>query len=266
VLGGAEGGQGLAQLQARRRFECRLEADRALRSLDEAAAFLDERGLLTRTADCALPSLYGACHQPPYRAGGRGFAGWPQTAWPWFAELAARDGVVQLSVRGGKRILMTREVAGLADPLCRAGLAAAEAGGGDAAALVAHLAAAGPSQLDDLKLELGWDAARLRRARGRLERTGAVVSRGVVEPAAGAGHTHTSMLQRWDQVFAKPAAEGSADALVVACVRAAVLAPESEPPGWFSFPTRIDQAQIDRLVDDGRLERPAEGWLAAANS
>jgi hypothetical protein len=251
----------LAELRARRAFECRLDPARALRSLDDAADFLADRGILTRAADCALPSLFEACHQPPYRAGGRGFAGWPEMAWPWFAQLAEREDVVQLSAHGGKRVLMTRAVARLADPLCRAGLAAAEADGADPAALLAHLAAAGPSHLDDLKLELGWDAARLRRARGRLERTGAVVSRGVIEPAAGAGHTHTSMLQRWDQLFPEPAAEGSADALVVACVRAAVLAPESEPPGWFAFVSGPRAADVGRLVDESRLRRPAPGWL-----
>ena len=30
--------------------------------MEEAEAFLRDRGLLTRTADCALPSLYEACH------------------------------------------------------------------------------------------------------------------------------------------------------------------------------------------------------------
>src|SRR5262249_61654153 len=57
----------LAELRERRDFECRLVPVRALRSLDEADAFLRGRGLLTRTADCALPSLYEACHEDPYR-------------------------------------------------------------------------------------------------------------------------------------------------------------------------------------------------------
>lgn len=128
----------LPELRARRAFECRLDPVRALGSPDDAAAFLDDRGILTRTADCALPSLFEACHQPAFRPGKGGFAEWPETAYPWFAELAARDGVVQLAVHRGKRVLMTRAVAGLADPLCRAGLRAAETGGGDSAVLLAH--------------------------------------------------------------------------------------------------------------------------------
>ena len=45
----------LAELQQRRALECRLTPDRALGSLDEAEAFLLDRGLLTRTAYAEVP-------------------------------------------------------------------------------------------------------------------------------------------------------------------------------------------------------------------
>ena len=48
--------ESLADLRVRRAIECRLDPGRALRSLDEAEAFLRDRGLLTRTTDGALPS------------------------------------------------------------------------------------------------------------------------------------------------------------------------------------------------------------------
>jgi hypothetical protein len=252
----------LEELRKRRAFECRLEPARALRSLAEAAAFLADRGILTRTPDSALPSLFGACHDEPYREGGRGFAAWPATGYPWFAQLADRPDVVELSVHNGKRVLLTAATAALADPLCRAGLAAAAQGGGDPAALLGHLAAAGPSPLADLKVELEWDAPRLRRARRPLERSGAVVSRSVTAPADGGGHVHTSVLARWDQAFPQTRAGSLADVLV-ACLRAAVLAPQAELARWFSWPARPDAALIDRLVADGRLVRPAPGWVAA---
>ena len=54
----------LDELHERRAFDCRLTPDRALGSLDEAEAFLLDRGLLTRTADSALPSLFAV---PPDR-------------------------------------------------------------------------------------------------------------------------------------------------------------------------------------------------------
>jgi len=95
--------ESLAELRARRAFECRLVPARALRSLDEAAAFLRDRGLLTRTTDCALPSLYEACHEGPYRPGRPGFATWPAHKWPWFGELAGR-GCLITAVHRGKNL------------------------------------------------------------------------------------------------------------------------------------------------------------------
>ena len=252
----------LTELRARRTFECRLEPQRALRSLADAAAFLDDRGILTRTADSALPSLFGACHQPPFRPGRGGFAAWPATAYPWFWELSQRAGVFELSVHGGKRVLVTRATAALADPICRAELAAAETGASDPAQLLRHLESAGPSPLDDLKVELEWDAARLRRARRPLERAGALVSHGVTLAAESGGHVHSSVLARWDQAFPAPAAGSLADVIAV-CVGAAVLAPEAELSRWFSWRPQPDAALIERLVGEGRLVRPAAGWVAA---
>jgi len=251
-----------AELHALRTFACRLDPARALQSVDEAADFLADRGMLTRTVDCALPSLFEACHEPPYRAGRGGFADWPETDYPWFWELAHRDGVYELAVHGGKKLLVTETVAGLADPLCRAELARADAGAGDPARLVRHLAAAGPSAVADLKVELEWDAARLRRARRPLERAGAVVSHGVTLPGAESGHLHSSVLARWDQVMPKPSSAGSLGDLIAAAVGAAVLAPEAEVASWFSFTEPADAALVDGLVAAGRLVRPARGWLA----
>jgi hypothetical protein len=251
----------LVGLREQRAYECRLDPGRALRSLEEAAAFLADRGILTRTGDCSLPSLFEACHQPPYRAGRGGFADWPATAYPWFWELARRDGVHELGVHNGKKVLVTGATAALADPVCRAELASAEAEEGDPAVLLAHLRAAGPSALDDLKVELEWDAARLRRARHRLEPAGALVSHGVTLPAGG-GHTHSSVLARWDQAFPQPSPGGSLAEVVVACVRAAVVVPEDEPARWFSWRQRPDAALIEALVAAGRLRRPAPGWLS----
>src|SRR5262252_3885925 len=111
--------ESLTDLQVQRVFECRLTPDRALGTLDEAEAFVRGRGLLTRTADCALPSLYEACHEDPYQPGGHGFASWPATKWPWFGELGGR-GYLIAAVHRGKNLMVTGEVAGLIDPICRA--------------------------------------------------------------------------------------------------------------------------------------------------
>src|SRR5262245_30694649 len=110
----------MGALGARRAHDCRLTPDRALGSLDEADAFLRDRGLLTRTPDSALPSRYEACHEDPYRPGVGGFGEWPATKWPWAGMLAERPGVVAAKIHRGKTILLAPETAALADPICRA--------------------------------------------------------------------------------------------------------------------------------------------------
>lgn len=242
----------LAELRERRAFECRLTPDRALRSLDEAEDFLLGRGLLTRTADSALPSLFGACHEEPYAPASPGFGQWPRTKYPWFGELGAR-GYPILAVHGGKSLLVTPEVARLLDPICRAELERLRDD-----PLLRHLAEAGPSELGDLQVELGLAPKELKKLRVPLERCGAVVSRSIVYEDP---HRHTSELSRWDQLYPEPAEDGGPAELLVAAVRAAVVAPGPEVPRWFSW--RWEEGLLDRLVDDGRLVRPEDGWLAA---
>jgi hypothetical protein len=242
----------IEELRERRAFECRLTPDRALESLDEAEEFLLDRGLLTRTADSALPSLFGACHEEPYAPASPGFGQWPRTKYPWFGELGAR-GYPVLAVHRGKSLLVTPEVARLLDSLCRAELERH-----DDDVLLRHLAEAGPSELDDLQVELSLSPRELKRLRTPLERCGALVSRSVVydEP-----HRHTSLLSRWDQLFPEAAAGGGLGELSERAVRSAVLAPEAEVPRWFAW---REDGLVERLVEDGRLVRPGPGWLAAS--
>jgi hypothetical protein len=249
----------MEKLRERRAFECRLTSDRALESLDEAEEFLLDRGLLTRTADSALPSLFEACHEEPYAPDSPGFGQWPRTKFPWFGELGAR-GYPIVAVHRGKGMLVSPPVVELLDPICRAEIRRMEAENPDWARLLQHLADAGPSELGDLQLELGLKPKELKLLRSPLERCGAIVSRSIVyeEP-----HRHTSELQRWDQLVAEPADGGGLAELVVAGVRAAVLAPEQEIPRWFSWRWYWEDDLLGRLVEEGRLVRPEDGWLAA---
>ena len=252
--------QSLQELQERRAYECRLTPDRALGSLDEAEVFLRDRGLLTRTADSALPSLYEACHEEPYRPGGHGFATWPKTRWPWFGELAER-GYLVLGVHRGKNLVVADDVAALLDPICRAEIERMRQADPKWARLLDHLADAGPSNIEDLQVELELKPRELKALRAPLERCGAIVSRSL-EVTAGHGHTHTSELVRWDQVYS-----GSADVdvqlhhaltdLLVAGVRAAVVAPERELKGWFSWQWYWD----DAILSDARLIH-IDGYVA----
>ena len=253
------------ELRQRRDRECRLTPDRALESVDEAHEFLRERGLLTRTADCALPSLYGACHEEPYQAGGRGFASWPATKWPWTYELAERPDVHSLDIHRGKTILLSNEVLALVDPVCRAELARMEAGDPGWRRLLRHLADNGPALADDVEVELGLKHKELRSLRSPLQRCGALVARPVILPAqAGDGHLHRSELARWDQAYPEPA-PGPPDivALMGAALHAAVLAAEKDLVRWFSWRWLLPADLAEQLIDRGLAVRPGPGWLAA---
>ena len=252
--------------QKQRAYLCRLTPDRALESLQEAHEFLQDRGLLTRTADSALPSLFEACHEEPYAVGVRGFGSWPATKYPWFSELAARPDVHELKIHNGKSILLTDESLSLVDSICRSELARME-GEPEWATLLRHLAAAGPSTLDDLQTELGLKPKELKSLRTPLERCGAVVARSLRVRLADGGHRHTSELLRYDHAYPDPRRASSVDELVVAAVRAAVVTSEREiARGWFSWRWLFDEELVDRLVREGRLERIEPGLVTARAS
>jgi hypothetical protein len=253
----------LAELHERRAYELRLTPDRALQTLDEAEEFLRDRGLLTRSADSALPSLYEAFHEDPYMPGSRGFGEWPATKWPWFGELADREGVYALKIHRGKHILVTEAVAALLDPILRAEIERMGAAADDWALVLDHLATTGPSEVEDLREELGLSAKELKGIRSPLERCGALVSRSLAVSATVEGpHPHTTELARWDQAYPEPCGnEVDLKPLVVAGVGAAVVTPEREIRRWFSWPWYWRDGLIDELVAEGRLLRPEPGWI-----
>jgi hypothetical protein len=248
----------MRELEAQRAYLCRLTPDRALESLDEAVEFLRDRGLLTRTTDCSLPSLFEACHEEPYAPGRAGFGQWPRTKWRWSFALTEQPGVHALKIHHrAKTLFVSEETARLIDPIVRTELERLEREGEDWALVLRHLGDAGPSTADDLKTELGLKPKELKAILYPLELCGAVLRRGV-EPME---------LVRWDQVFPIPAAgDDRLDDLVVAGVRAAVLATEREIPRWFAWRWRFAPGLVDRLVSEGRLERPRPGWVTAPAS
>jgi hypothetical protein len=228
---------------------------RALETLDAAEEFLRDRGLLTRTGDSALPSLFEACHEEPYARDSPGFGRWPATKFPWFGQLGAR-GYLTLAVHRGKSLLVTDAIADILDPICRAEVTRLESADEDRGRLLRHLAGAGPSELADLQTELALTPKNLKSLRAPLERCGALVARSIVyeEP-----HRHTSLLLRWDQAHPEPS--GATDLrqalgdLLCAGVRAAVVAPERELARWFSWRWYWDDALVGELVAAGRLAR-----------
>lgn len=256
----------MEELEERRLYACRLTPERALESPEDTYEFLRERGLLTRTQDSALPSFFAACHEEPYAAGSKGFGAWPATKYPWYSRLAERQDVHELKIHNGKSILLTDETLALVDPICRSELARMEKEA-EWAPLLSHLGNAGPSTLDDLQTELGLKPKELKGLRYPLERCGALVARSLRVELPDGGHAHTSELLRYDQAHPEPVpGAGGIEDITVAAVRAAVVAPEREVRKWFSWRWLFSHDLVDRLVTDGRLERPAQGWVTAPDS
>ena len=197
--------ESLSELRERRAFECRLTPDRALGSLDEAEAFLQDRALLTRTPDSGLPSLYEACHEEPYAPGAVGFGTWPATKWPWFGALTDR-GHLCVAVHRGKSLLVSAEAAALLDPICRAETDRVRAADPGWRRLLDHLARVGPSTTEDLRTELSLKRQELKALRSPLERCGVIVARSIAmtsgrDDADHGGHRQDTELSRWDQAY-----------------------------------------------------------------
>ena len=239
--------------------QCRLTPELALRTLDDARAFLNDRGILTRMPDCSLPSLFGACHEEPANPAGRGFDLWPKTKWIWSFQLTAGSGALLTKMHRGKSLYLSAKAARVFDPLVRKAIETAE---GDDALLLDHLDRHGPSLSEDVQLELGWDGKKLKAVRNRLERVGAIVSDGLVFESSE--KWYFAPMRRWDQVVDEgaPSVDPLGDA-VVAGVQAAVVAPDSDVRSWFSWP--VDRETVDRLVHQGRLSRTAPGTLVVAD-
>jgi hypothetical protein len=251
-------------LERRRVTACRLDPRLALVELDDAVAFVADRGLLTLTPCCALPSLFGACHEEPHSPGKGGYGQYPRTRWWWGGALADTAGVTATKLHRGKTLYLAAGVVEMVAPLCAGALDEAMNGGlgGDAQRVVELLAAAGPSTTDDLKDELGLDAKRYQRAKAALERQGAVLSRGLTVETAGGGHRHVSELRIWDRPAGRRA-RIQGDLLVdllVAVVTAAVVLPEADARRAFSWP--ISEAVVEQAVADGRVVRAGPATLA----
>jgi hypothetical protein len=240
-----------------RAYLCRLTPDRALETLEDAVAFLTDRGMLTRMPDSALPSLFGACHEEAGNPAGRGFDLWPKTKWIWSFQLTSGSRGVLTKMHRGKSLYLSPATARVFDPLVRGEIRSAD---GDEALLLEHLADHGPSLNEDVQVELGWDAKRLKAARNRLERVGAIVCDGLVFDSSESWHF--APMRRWDHVVTERANSDDPYADVVAAgVRAAVVAPESDIRSWFSWP--LPHGTIERLIQDGRLVRAGSGLVGS---
>jgi hypothetical protein len=255
----------LGELQERRAFLCRLTPDRALETIEDAEDFLCDRGMLTRTTDSSLPSLFEACHEDPYAPDKPGFGQWPKTKWSWSFVLPTRPNVYALKIHHRRKTLyVSDEIARVLDPILRAEIERMTQNP-EWALLLDHLADAGPSTADDLKTELGLRPTDLKKILYPLELCGVIVNR-AIDPRKD-GEVEGFEYLRWDQLFSETTnGDSRIDNFVVAAVRAAVVATEREVPKWFAWRWRFEDDLLDHLVSEGRLVRPEPGWIAAPAS
>src|SRR5439155_26344338 len=144
----------------------------------------------------------------------------PKTKWIWSFQLTLDGRAVLTKLHRGKSLYLSASTARLFDPLVRQAIDAAT---GDDARLLDHLARNGPSMAEDVEVELGWDRKRVKSARNRLERVGAVVSDGLVFNEAG--DWHFAPMRRWDAGLRTRFA-GSRE----------VAPPPPPPPRWRATP------------------------------
>jgi hypothetical protein len=254
----------LEGLRERRKSECRLTPDGALRSIDDAEAFLRDRD----------------SHARPTRRC-RALRGVPRGGVPPRKRRLRRQAAHEVAlVRRGRRAWSPRRRRpSRQEPALSIEARTRSSRTGPPASWIrsAVLSSTGcaprprlatparpsrrsrpPSTVDDLQLEPGLKPRELKSLGAPRERCGAVVSRsgGVT---AGSGHWHSSELARWDQVHTGIRDVGvhlhhALGELLVAGNPAAVVAPEAELERWFSRRWECGQWLVDELVH-GRLRR-----------
>lgn len=164
----------------------------------------------------------------------------------------------------GKTLYLTPRLVELVDPLCRIEVVRAESGelGAESARVMAHLASAGQSTTDDLKVELGLEARGYQRVRRLLESKGAIVSSSIAVDGASGGHRHMSEISRWDQVVDESPleAEEALARLLGAVVDAEVLIPETEARRALTW--TVPSEALDWSIASGWVRRVSGNLLA----
>jgi len=234
----------------------RLGPGQALRDLDDAAAFVEEMGLVLQTPHPYLPSLFGAVQGKPAKAGVGGFGDWPEHAWSWAGELAEREDMLLTKTVLGRRTLVHRRLWAALDAAVR-GRAVQGGGKDDEQRILGVLAKVERLRTDVLRDRAGFPAGStgtkvFQKAMGRLESLGLVLSRPVLVDQ----HKHVAIAELWERRFLAPLSkERGVEPWVMAALVAAGGAPENDVLKWFAWPRKETLDALVRLESEGKIGR-----------
>jgi hypothetical protein len=232
----------------------RLTPSRALTNPAEAREFVREMGIILRTPDPYLPSLFAAAQGRPYKEGVGGFGNWPEHAWWWDGELT-KDGDILISkVIGGRTAFVARSCWPALDAAVRG--RASQLTNDVERHFVACLRMEGTIRADDLRGLMGLESKDkkniFQKARTRLEKLGVILT----EYTPLNIHRHVSMLALWEHRFPSPLTAAHGVALILrAVVAAAGQFPEKNLNSLFAWPSEETEMAIESLVQSGILSR-----------
>jgi hypothetical protein len=232
----------------------RLLPGRALETLDQAAEFVEEMGIVVQTPHPHLPSLFGAAQGKPHTPGAGGFGQWPEHAWSWAGELAERNDILMTKILLGRRGLIHQRLWPALDAAVRDRSAAAGREDRDARAILDLLQQHGRVRSEDLRGLLdaaaGISPKRAQKIVAHLEALGVVLT----EPALLDNHKHTAFALLWQRRFPRPLSpRRGIDDLLASVMFAAGDAPEKEVLGWFAWPRDETAAALQALQSSAKI-------------
>ncbi len=225
----------------------RLTPDRALNTVEEAARFVREIGVVLLSPYRYLPSLFAAAQGQPFKPGFGGFGQWPAHAWWWDREISALPDVVTLKLIRGRTTFAASKAWPAIDAAVRGRIP--EKFGEFECDLIAELQERGATPSRELNLVRGYGRAgtkRLQKARDTLERRALLLSRPIIH----GDHLHDSLLELWETRFPEPMSEARGiEPLLLTCLQvSAGPVPVEEVFAWIAWPKNQLQSLIRELI------------------
>jgi len=225
----------------------RLTPDRALTTIEAAIKFVREIGLVLRTPDPYLPSLFGAAQGKPFKSGAGGFGNWPAHAWWWDREISALPDVLTLKLIRGRTTFAASKAWPAIDAAVRGRIS--ERLEEFELELIDELRQRGPTPSRELNITRRYGRTgtkRLKKARDTLESRALLLGR----PITHGDHSHDTLLELWETRFPKPLGKARGiEPLLLMCLRTSGgPVTISEIFTWLTWPKDELCSEIQRLI------------------